>query len=100
MTGVCPVCGEPVKEPVFWPNAGEVTCRTCDPAAGGARLELCQSSHEAMQYILQADPKRLFSFRIPEDAQKRLGRAAEEYVRVQLEREPSTLAFYRKVAQM
>jgi len=24
----------------------------------------------------------------------------EEYVRVQLEREPSTLAFYRKVAQM
>jgi len=100
MTGVCPVCGEDITEPVFWPAAGAVTCRTCDPAAGGARLELCKSSHDAMQYILQADPKRLFSFRISEDALKRLAHVVEEYVRVQLEREPSTLAFYRKVAQM
>ncbi len=98
VTGLCPICGREPEHPVFWPRAGVVTCDRCDPQSGGAVLPLCRGSLDAMNYILQADPKRLFSFELSKEALGRLSRAAEEYVRVQLEREPGTLAFYKKVA--
>ncbi|HBK03163.1 MAG TPA: DNA repair protein RecO, partial [Clostridiales bacterium] len=52
---------------------------------------------EAMRYICLCEPKRLFSFRIGEDALKLLMNLTEAYLATQLERGFSTLDFYKSL---
>ena len=93
----CPVCGAVPERPVFWPTAGAVTCDTCNPQSGGARMELCPASWKAMRYIAGSEPKKVFSYHLEKEPQRRLSAAAEEYVRVQMEREFGTLRLYRQL---
>jgi DNA repair protein RecO (recombination protein O) len=60
-------------------------------------MPLCPDSLAALRHVLYGDPKRLYSFRLGEDALRRLGGAAEAFAAAQLERGFRTLDFYKSL---
>ncbi len=94
----CPVCGrEDPESPMLDLRGGSVYCRDC--AAGNALLPvpLPHASLEALRYVLSAPDNRVFSFSLGEEAERKLGSAAERYVQEQLERRFFTLDYYKKI---
>ncbi len=93
----CAACGNPEPaEPVFALDGEGLMCRSCAAAAGAARARLCAASLSAARYIEAADDRRLFSFKLSDDALRRLSDASEKYAGRQLEREFRTLDYYKK----
>ena len=83
----CAVCGEPEpKEPRFSPQNGIICCRGCR-----------KSIHEALRYILYAEPKKLMAYSIPEDAAQKAADAAETYLLTQTERRFNALNYWKQV---
>ncbi len=95
----CPSCGKAQEEPVLCPMEGAVFCTGCAPA-GSEKLPLSGGAFTALRYILNAQPKKIFSFRLEHEALRVLSNAAERYLLVQTDREPSTIRFYRQVKEM
>ena len=52
---------------------------------------------KAMRYIVDAEPKRIFSFRLDAEALKRLGQVCEAYLLYELDRGFASLDYYKKV---
>lgn len=93
----CSVCGESeIKYPVFNLKTGLISCAGCAKGEPGV-VQLCDRSLMALRYILTAEPKRLLSFSLEEQPLMLLSRAAELYLQSQLEREFSTLGFYKSL---
>ncbi len=76
---------------------GTVLCRACKSGYDEETAELCPGALDAMRYILYAEPKKVFSFKLPDDALARLSRAAERYVMAQLDRGFKTLDYYKQL---
>ena len=95
----CPACGKVPDDPVLCPAEGAVFCAACTPA-GSEELPLSAGAYEALRYILNATPKKAFSFRLEPEALRSLSQSAERYLIVQTDREPATLRFYRQVKNM
>ena len=94
----CGVCGkEQPEEPMFSPVSGIVHCRECGSVVSGGSMPLDLESFDAMRYIASAEPKKAFSFAIPEESEKRLGKACESFVRQQLERNFYSLDYWKSV---
>lgn len=70
------------------------------PAERGAGSSTVPDSLAALRHIVYGDPKRLYSFTLGPEAQKRLSAAAEAFVSAQLERGFRTLDFYKSVRCM
>ena len=99
ISDACPSCGKAQEDPVLCPVEGAVLCAGCAPA-GSEKLPLSSGAFAAMRYILEASPKKVFSFRLERDALRMLAHAAERYLIVQTDREPATLRFYRQVKEI
>jgi DNA repair protein RecO (recombination protein O) len=94
----CYLCGTTeVRSPKLDIRGGTLRCGSCRPANDDAAVTLCQSALEAMRYIADSDPKKIFSFKLSGDAQARLGRAAEAYTLAQLDRRFGTLDYYKSI---
>lgn len=94
----CGVCGTAeAVDPLFSLNGGVLHCRGCRDGHPGVSLPLCPDSLTALRYIVQADLKKLFSFSIEEDAQRRLADVCEAYVLAQLERGFNSLDYWKSV---
>lgn len=94
----CAVCGKKQPdEPYLSLTSGRICCRACRTAELGTATPLCEASLAAMRYIVTAPAKQLFSFSVEDDAQKRLGDAAEAYLLRQTERRFSALDYYKNV---
>ena len=94
----CPVCGrEEPESPVLDLRGGSVFCRDCAPGNALLPVPLLPASLEALRYVLSAPDNRVFSFSLGEEAERRLGTAAERYVQEQLERRFSALDYYKKI---
>lgn len=94
----CSACGlETPEDALFSIKGGVVHCRGCSPGAMGISLPLCRDALEAMRYICFAEPKKIFSFSIPQEAEKQLHDVAEAYVAAQLERGFSSLDYWKSV---
>ena len=95
---VCGVCGrEDPDGPMFSPASGMVHCAGCAPGAEGASVALDGESLAAMRHIVAAPPRREFSFAVPEPSLERLGRAAEQFVRYQLDKSFYSLDYWKSV---
>ncbi len=93
----CRRCGNPFPER-FDLSEGALECVTCrDPESSGIRMPLEPGVLQAMRYITECDSRRLFSFRLPQKALKRLATVTEAYLTTQLERGFSTLDFYKSL---
>ena len=122
----CSVCGKSdVEDPVFNVKTGLISCSCCiskesyhegyqedyneDGSSGMPRqyrqnllpgkavVPLCSRSLLALRYILAAEPKKFLSFSVEEKPLKLLSQAAELYLLSRLEREFSTLDFYKSL---
>lgn len=93
----CCVCGkEEPDRPVLSLGQGAVCCREC---AGyeDANAPLCEGSLKALRYIVEANPKQIFSFSIADDARERLAGAAERYLLMHMERRFATLEYWKQI---
>jgi DNA repair protein RecO (recombination protein O) len=63
-------------------------------------LPLSPTVRDAMNYIIRANPKRIFSFSLPENDECELFRVCEKYLINQLGRGFKTLDFYNRVKTM
>ena len=93
----CHICGSQSPDR-FDLSAGQLECRACrDPESSGIRMPVNPTILEAMRYICLCDPKKLFSFRIGQDALEQLSTLTEGYLETQLERGFSALDFYKSL---
>lgn len=95
----CVGCGEEMPEDaLFSINGGVIHCRGCNPGTAGISLPIGEDALAAMRYICFAEPKKIFSFSIPPEAQKQLSDAAEAYVAAQLERGFASLDYWKSIS--
>ena len=73
---------------------GLVRCRGC---GGGSGAPLTHGALAAVRHVLYGDPKRLYSFTLAPEDQRRFTHAAEGYVQAMLERDFRTLSFYKSL---
>jgi len=93
----CHICGSQTPAR-FDLSAGHLECENCrSPESAGIRMPVTATVLEAMRYICLCDPKRLFSFRLGEEALKSLSALTEAYLCTQLERGFSALEFYKSL---
>ena len=93
----CHICGNQSPER-FDLSAGQLECGGCRSAESrGIRMPITSTILEAMRYICLCDPKKLFSFRIGENALQQLSTLTEAYLTTQLERGFSSLDFYKSL---
>ncbi len=93
----CGVCGKTeIREPQLSLNGGILHCGECRAEERGISLPLCRDSLGAARHIVSAEPKKIFSFTLPAEAEARLSDTAEAYVKAQLERGFSALDYYKR----
>ena len=95
----CAVCGraEPA-EAMFSLGGGVMHCRACPPGTPGPSLPVSAETVEAMRYIISAEPKKLFSFSIPEASEKQLAAVTEGFLLTQLDRGFGSLEYWKTLA--
>ena len=94
----CACCGLPEPEqPMLDVVQGVVHCRRCGERGTGLSLPLRGEALTALRHIVYGDAKRLYSFRLGQDALDSLAGAAEAFVAAQLERGFRTLDFYKSL---
>lgn len=94
----CAVCRrEDPDRPRLNLSEGVLHCDKCRNELGdaGISMPLDGPSLAALRYIAYGDPRRLFSFQIPEKSLELLAGAAESFLLTQLERGFRTLDFYK-----
>lgn len=94
----CRKCGcfEP-KILCFSPLNGDFSCIGCTSENDLESHKLEISELSAIRHIVLSDFGRLFNFRIPDESFKRLSEFSEEYIKSHLERNFSTLDFYKSL---
>ena len=91
----CAACGrEEMDAGRLFADSGELYCSDCR-AAGG--YELSRSVIDAMRYIISAESRRIFAFRLPEAELAELGRVCEAYTLHALDRSFGSLDYYKKL---
>ena len=97
----CAVCGREPQDPRFHLKQGALHCPGCRQALGeGISMPLDRGSLAAMRHVLYGDGRKLFSFRLSEPAQQKMGAATEAFVLTQLERGFRTLDFYKRMEEL
>ena len=92
----CAQCGERDGDMFFYKDDGQMLCRECGSFNAGGET-VSPSVVSAMRYILSCDVEKLFSYSIPEEARKQLGKVSEKYTLSCLERTFKTLDFYNSL---
>ena len=97
--GGCAACGrtEPV-DGLFSLSGGVLHCRTCPPGSPGPSLPVSPETAAAMRYIVFAEPKKLFSFSVPEASEKQLSAVTEAFLLTQLDRSFGSLEYWKTLA--
>lgn len=94
----CACCGAPEPEqPLLDVVQGVLRCRGCGVRERALSVPLCKDSLAALRHIVYGDPRRLYSFTLGPEPQKRLLAAAEAFAAAQLERGFKTLEFYKSL---
>ncbi len=109
----CSVCGRESHELIYLDVMnGNITCGECFGSDEGVSSEqdniafariilpLSQNVLNVMRYIVSCPPKKIFSFKISEDEIEDLSSICEKYMINQLEKNFSTLEFYKKLKTM
>lgn len=97
-TESCCVCNAPnPTDPRLSLEGGTIRCRTCQKTDDSPQLPLCEGSLAALRYCLSSDVNKLFSFSLAGEAKKRFSTAAEQYLKVQLDRGFHTLDYYKSI---
>ena len=93
----CSRCGSGESQS-FNVTLGTLDC-ACNPESsfGTLRMPMSQGCHQAMEYIVSCEERKLFSFTLGDQSLKELSGIAETYLLTRLERGFSTLDFYKSL---
>ena len=69
----------------------------CRGASSSAVTLLLPETLAAMRHVVNADPKKIFSFTLGDAGRRQLARVCEEYTAMQLERGFASLDYWKKV---
>lgn len=86
----CNTDAHDIKEKTFSIKDNGIKCEVCSKQDKGA-IKISEVAYTTILYILSADPKKLFSFEIPEDAIQELKLISKIYVTEKLEKEYKVL---------
>ena len=90
----CGICGCEITDGVCFDKlTGSILCSRC----AGGRERTPAGVIAAIRYILSADVRRLFSFKLDEGSISELSRICECYLTEKFDREFKTLTFYKSV---
>ena len=79
-------------------SAGHLECSRCrDTSSKGIRMPIERGILDAMRYICSCNPKKLFSFDLPDITMLKLCDITEAYFVTQMERGFSSLDFYKSL---
>lgn len=93
----CCVCGKTEPEKGYLDLVGGIiSCAHCS-GFGELMAPLRGGALQAARHIVRAEPKRIFSFTLIEDALDELVYASENYLLTQMDRGFRTLEFYKSV---
>ena len=92
----CAACGETGNIAWFSAECGGILCNGCHAPARDD-LPLSPAAYQALFYILTAEEKRVFSFRISDNVQTELLRLCEQYLLHCAETEFSSLSYLKNV---
>lgn len=93
----CSSCGCPQPDRLDI-TEGRLECARCrNPLSDGIRMPVSPGVLDAMRYICNCDPKRLFAFSAPMQTLHDLANVTESYLTAQLERGFSALDFYKSL---
>jgi len=96
--GACAVCGRAdVREPMFSPESGLLHCRACGSSIVGGTMPLDDGALSAMRHIVRAEPKKIYNFAVLPESEERLCRVCESFVSRQLDRQFSSLDYWKSV---
>ena len=82
---------------VFDAQQGVLLCKECADHGGSGLLPLDAGSFAAMRHVLFSEPKRMLSFSLSGETEKRFAAACEVFAQVQLDRRFKTLDFYKSM---
>ncbi len=105
----CAVCGNITEECILHIPQGNLICQECrntlaerrahDEYEGRESVALLTTGViDAIRYITQAPLNRIFSFKLDDDDERLLSRAAEDYLLWHVDRSFSSLAFYKQMS--
>ncbi|MBE6976070.1 MAG: DNA repair protein RecO [Ruminococcaceae bacterium] len=95
--GGCLVCGRENPDR-FDLSAGSLVCSRCGGIQNaGIRMPVNDAVVQAMRYIVNCEPKRLFAFALGAENLTLLAQITEGYLCTQLERGSSALDFYKSL---
>ncbi len=98
MLNECRACGkDSMTAPVLSLSGGTVYCAACRPEGVGECVTLTPGVLDAMRHIVSADPKKLYSFTVGPETERRLSKICEAYLLTQLGRGFRTLDYYKTV---
>ncbi|MCQ2439343.1 MAG: DNA repair protein RecO [Oscillospiraceae bacterium] len=93
----CAVCGEKNPErPRLNLRGGVLHCAEC--RTEGRSAELCPASLAAMRHVTHADAKKIYSFTLDAEAEKRFRYACEQFLLSQLDRGFGSLDYWRSIS--
>lgn len=94
--GGCAACGSETNIKTFSLSDGVFRCADCSDKSGVC-MEINDALYKAVCFIESAEDRHMFSFSMGVKALEYLVSVAEEYMRVQLERDFKTLDYLRNV---
>lgn len=89
----CVKCGNIKKITGFSAKNGGLVCADCAQGSIGIGKPVA----EALNYIISAEDKKMFSFTMKEEHFSALEKICEEYVKVQLDMEVPSLLYFKKM---
>ena len=92
----CAVCGRTdITEPLFLLEEGQIVCRACRKT--GRTLPLTDDGLAVLRHIVQAPPKKILAFHIPDEELHLLGAVAECWLLQCSDRSFQTLSYYKNL---
>lgn len=82
----CINCKEKSKLKFFSIKDAGFKCENCVKQDSGA-IEICETTKDAIRYIILSDAKKIYSFTVPQDTQKELEIISKLYLNDKLEKE-------------
>lgn len=95
----CAVCGKEPEEALFSLRGGVLHCRGCPPGTAGVSVPVSRDTLAALRALMDAEPKRIFSFRAAPETERQLAKLAEAYLTAQLERSFGALDYWKLVTR-
>ncbi len=92
----CDSCGKYSDDTMFFDSGnGRLSCPDCSSSG----IPISRGILTAMRHICLTDPKKIFSFSLPDDSLRHLSAVTEDYIARHIDKKFKTLSFYKSLKE-